>query len=92
MGCATFWAPTEDALKQQRSPPTVELSPPAPQPGRLLPHSTADDQWKGNRRLLSAKQLDAMLNRSEEQILVLSEAELQQIAGGRAGKGLIVSE
>jgi bacteriocin-like protein len=33
-----------------------------------------------------------MLNRSEEQILVLSEAELQQIAGGRAGKGLIVSE
>jgi bacteriocin-like protein len=38
-----------------------------------------------------AKQLDAVLNQSEEQILVLSEAELQQIAGGRR-KGLVVAE
>ena len=39
-----------------------------------------------------AKQLDAVLNHSEEQILVLSEAELQQIAGGRALKGFVLSE
>jgi bacteriocin-like protein len=38
-----------------------------------------------------AKQLDAVLNQSEEQILVLSEAELQQIAGGRR-KGLFLAE
>lgn len=36
-----------------------------------------------------AKRLDAVLNQSEEQILVLSEAELQQIAGGL---GLLLSE
>jgi bacteriocin-like protein len=30
-----------------------------------------------------AKQLDAVLNDSQEQILVLNETELQQISGGR---------
>ena len=39
-----------------------------------------------------AKQLDAVLNHSEEQILVLSEAQLQQIAGGLARKGLVLAE